>query len=341
MEDDVGRHAVPPRRFDAPGAQTLEKRLRFARQICCRGRRPRSPPTLFRLAPGAQRHAALAFQHCATFARQPQRAIGLMIDFEQAERDALPDDGAPFARAALGADAECAQPLVAVLHRLVGALAAQHVDDVHRAEALAGAIYAGEELLCRDRAIEGRRRIEADVAVAARRDRLAEIAEQPRAAALGAFAKAEHRVELGRLDALLRLAGLGFVDHAAKLHDVLQAVGHPRVRGQPVAPGAAGLLVVALDALRQVEVRDEAHVRLVDTHAESDGRDHDEAILALEALLVPAARFGLHAGVIRESRNALRLEEGRRLIGLLARQAVDDARFAGMLGTHEVEELAA
>src|SRR5213075_193471 len=97
---------------------------------------------------------------------------------------------------------------------LAGGLASQHVDYVHRAEALAGAIDAGEELLCRDRAIEGRRRIEADVAVAARRDRLAEIAEQPGAAALGAFAKAEHRIELGRLDALLRLAGLRFVDHA-------------------------------------------------------------------------------------------------------------------------------
>jgi hypothetical protein len=55
------------------------------------------------------------------------------------------------------------------------------------------------------------------------------------------------------------------------LHDVAEAVGHPRVGGRAVAAGAAGLLVIALDALRQVEVRDEAHVGLVDAHAEGDG----------------------------------------------------------------------
>ena len=72
-----------------------------------------------------------------------------------------------------------------------------------------------------------------------------------------------------------------------------QAVGHPGVGGQAVAAGAAGLLVVGLEALRQVEVGDEADVRLVDPHAEGDGRDHDHAVLAPEALLVALARLAV------------------------------------------------
>ena len=76
------------------------------------------------------------------------------------------------------------------------------------------------------------------------------------------------------------------VDHAALLHDVGEAVGEPGGRGQAVATRAAGLLVVALDRLRQVEVGDEPHVGLVDAHAEGDRRDHDDAVLAQEARLV-------------------------------------------------------
>ena len=83
------------------------------------------------------------------------------------------------------------------------------------------------------------------------------------------------------------------------LHHVGQAVGHPGVGRQAVAAGAAGLLVVALDALGQVEVRDEAHVGLVDAHAEGDGRDHHDAVLAQEAVLVLRARVrGVQAGVV-------------------------------------------
>ena len=54
-----------------------------------------------------------------------------------AERDQLAQDGAPLRLARSRADAEGAEPLVAVLRHLVGRLAAQHVDQVAGAEALA------------------------------------------------------------------------------------------------------------------------------------------------------------------------------------------------------------
>jgi hypothetical protein len=93
------------------------------------------------------------------------------------------------------------------------------------------------------------------------------------------------------LQALAFLAGLGrFVDHLAQQHHVAEAVGHPGLGRQAVAAGAAGFLVVALDRLGQVEVGDEAHVGLVDAHAEGDRRDHHDAVLAQEAALVRGAR---------------------------------------------------
>ena len=64
--------------------------------------------------------------------------------------------------------------------------------------------------------------------------------------------------------------GVAVVDLPAAQRDVVDAVERQRVGRQPVAAGAADLLVVALDRLRQVGMDDEAHVRLVDAHAEGD-----------------------------------------------------------------------
>lgn len=94
---------------------------------------------------------------------------------------------------------------------------------------------------------------------------------------------------------------LAAVDHLAQVDDVLEAVGEPGGGRQAVAPGAARLLVVALDGLRQVEVRDEPDVGFVDPHAERDGRDDDEAVLPEEARLVRGARLGVQARVVRRA----------------------------------------
>ena len=108
--------------------------------------------------------------------------------------------------------------------------------------------------------------------------------------------------------------------------------------GSPVAPGAAGLLVVGLERARRVEVGDEAHVRLVDAHAEGDGRHHDHAFLLEEVLLVRRAERGVQAGVVGQGAHALGVQRARHRVDLAARGAVDDAALAG-LGAQEARQL--
>ena len=141
--------------------------------------------------------------------------------------------------------------------------------------------------------------VQAVVAVAAGLARLAEVAEQAHAPAVVRLGQRQQRVELAAHARCLNSSPAGLSSIMRRwLHHVLQAVGHPGVGRQAVAAGAAGLLVVALDVLGQVEVGDEAHVGLVDAHAEGDGRDHHDAVLAQEAVLVALPHVGVQAGVV-------------------------------------------
>src|SRR6266516_8038275 len=104
-----------------------------------------------------------------------------------AERDELPEHCAPLSFVALGADAEGGKPVVTELRDAPFGAAEQHVDHVPCAEALAGAVDAGQSLLRDHRAVPYPRRIQAVVAVAAGPARLAEVGEQLDAAAAGGF----------------------------------------------------------------------------------------------------------------------------------------------------------
>ena len=79
-------------------------------------------------------------------------------------------------------------------------------------------------------------RFEAVVAIAARLARFAEIREQAHAAARRRFAQPEQRIELAALDALVRVVGVGFVDHLALLHDVAETVAIHAFAGMPSRP---------------------------------------------------------------------------------------------------------
>ena len=87
------------------------------------------------------------------------------------------------------------------------------------------------------------------------------------------------------------LAGFGLRDPLALCDDVAEAIGHPGIGGLAVAARAARLLVVGLDGFRQAQMRDEAHIRFVDAHAEGDRCNHDQPILGEKALLNGAAYF--------------------------------------------------
>ena len=172
-----------------------------------------------------------------------------------------------------------------------------------------------------------------------RAERFAEIAEQAAAPAMRGFGEPDKRIQLAGRDALEGIGRLRLLDHPALLHDVGQAVGHPRAGGFSVAPGAAGLLVVGLDALGQVEMRDKPHVGLVDPHAERDrGYDHD-TVLVDEAVLMPGAKVCIEARVIRQRGNPGVGKRGRGILDLGARQAVDDPGIACMTLGDEGPEL--
>ena len=86
---------------------------------------------------------------------------------------------------------------------------------------------------------------------------------------------------------------------------------------------------------------DEADVRLVDAHSEGDGRDDDYALAADERILGVRALAGAEAGVIGARVDAPLPQPRRGLLDPAARQAVDDARVAPVLGVEQPGELIA
>jgi hypothetical protein len=143
---------------------------------------------------------------------------------------------------------------------------------------------------------------------------LPEVVQQLHPAARDGLAQRQHRVQVLAQPPPVRQVPRRVVDHLPLLHDVGEPVGQPRGGRQPVASGAAGLLVVALHGLRQVQVRDEPHVRLVDAHAERNGRHHDQAVLAQEPRLVRRAHPRVQPRVVGQRGDALGEQELGRLL---------------------------
>ena len=206
------------------------------------------------------------------------------------------------------------------------ALAApQHVDHVHRAEALASALHAREGLLRRFGGVPRLHRAQAVVAGAAPVGRrLAEVRQQRAASAGREFAVAQQRVQLAHFQSLARVPGVRILDHVPEHDHVLQAVGHPGVGRVAVPSRPSGLLVVRLDALGKVQMGHEAHVGLVDSHPEGDRRDHDHAFLAEEAVLVRLALPLAEARVVGERVDAGVPEPLGGAVHSLSREAVHD-----------------
>ena len=97
-------------------------------------------------------------------------------------------------------------------------------------------------------------------------------------------------VQLLHGDGAFRLV-LHLVDEIADLRDVAPAEKEQAMGRLSVAARAARFLVIALDVPGQVGVDHEPDVRLVDAHAEGDGRHDHRDLVPVEGLLVPSRAF--------------------------------------------------
>ena len=123
---------------------------------------------------------------------------------------------------------------------------------------------------------------------------------------------------------------MGRVGIVAIPEELVGAAVRPRVhenspRRLTVASGPANLLVITFKSAGQRGVDDRSDIRLVDAHAESNGRhDHFEAAIE-KAVLHEVALVTRHTRVIGRGREIVLQLRGK-LLGILARAAVDDSR---------------
>ena len=163
---------------------------------------------------------------------------------------------------------------------LLAVVAGEHIGEVRDAEAHLGAEGGGEQFARDLGRVDRRRRFQAIVAIAAARRRVfAEMPQQDRAAAVGASTSAASAFSRSRSPA--RRSGSTSVSIRRRASAKSSAAQNSQRFGRiAVAPGAAGLLVIGLDRLGDAGMGDEAHVGLVDAHAERDRR-HDHHVFRL------------------------------------------------------------
>ena len=251
----------------------------------------------------------------------------------------LAEDAAPFVGGPVGADAEGFQLFMGVAQHRVGGLPREDIDEVVGKEAPGGPQDRGHHLLGLQLPVEIAQAPVADIAIVTGAGGLAEGLQQGLAAAQGRLRIGDEGFQLAQLHPAAHGGHVRVEDLlAAERHVVLAPEGQG-VRRQAVAARAADLLIIGLDALGQVRMADIAHVRLVDAHAEGDGRHHDDPVRLQELGLVRVAQGGLEPRVIGNGAMA----EGREACGegfrALARVAIDDAAFAPM-GGDEIGDLA-
>ena len=234
-------------------------------------------------------------------------------------------------------DAVDGDTVVAALANLVVGRAGQHRLDMAGAETLPGAIDGGQIFACRLGRVDAGRGRQAIVAIAAGGGRvLAEMAQQNRPTAGGGFDEGAQRRDAG---AFARLAGrLQFGDAHAGTGEILRSPEEMRDRRLAIAAGAARFLIIALDRLGQAGMGDEAHVGLVDTHAEGDGGDHHHIFAGDEGGLIGGAHRWLHAGMIGAHGPPAPPQRFGELLRRGAGLGIDDAGTG--IGGDEVRQLA-
>ena len=237
---------------------------------------------------------------------------------DEFRRQQLAQHASPIGRRALAPDAESLQAIVPVLEHCVGRFAGQDIAEVAKEEPPRRAQHRRHRFLRVELPVEQAHAALADVAMAARLGLLAKQSEQNLTPAARRFAQRNQIVEFLLFDSLARVGRIAFGDLAAAQRDVAGAIEGERVGGQAVAPGAPDLLIIGLDRGRHVGVEDEAHVRLVDAHAEGDRRADDDAVVLQKLVLVSRPHLMIEAGVIGQRAPPLARKFLGQFLGALA-----------------------
>src|SRR5665213_859088 len=272
-----------------------------------------------------ERDCPSLFERGAAFVRQFQHAEFVRGLPEKTEPHQFAANRGPFGTAVFLADAEGRKLRVIPFADFFRVRAGEDLDNVVQPDAktvfLTNSIDAGKKFLRGQRAVEGGARRKAVVARAAvcsgigilpvsfglflrthRQDAcatklFAKIREQFLSPAASAFGVVDHLLQLFAGDLLFLRAGL-FVNEHGLLHHVAGAEEQDAFARQAVAARAAGFLIIALDVFRQIVVDDKTDVRLVDAHAEGDGRANHAHVVAQKKFLMLAALLRRQPGVI-------------------------------------------
>ena len=127
----------------------------------------------------AAQECAVAVQEVPALVGDAEPAVARDVDAQVSRRYHLVHHRAPSVRAPVLTHPERRQPVMDKAHGLLRARAAHDVDEVHRAEPLAGAVARRENPLRILSHVEALGGVQAHVAVAAGRDPFAELLEPP------------------------------------------------------------------------------------------------------------------------------------------------------------------
>ena len=117
-------------------------------------------------------------------------------------------------------------------------------------------------------------------------------------------------------------------------HEIARRIEQTALGLEPVAAGAAALLLIGLERLGRGRMHDEPNVGFVDAHAEGHRRDDDPRLVGAEGRLIAAAFFVAQAGVVRQRCVSRGLQHPANFVNIAPANAVDDAGLAGVPVDH-------
>ena len=221
-------------------------------------------------------------------------------------RDQLSEDGPPLLVVQVFPYAVRRKLLMAKLRHLFIFRAAQYIDKMIDAKALARAVDDAQCLASRICTIPGICGLKAGVTVATGFCQVfAKVVHQALTSAGSDFAEPQHRIQAMLFRPLVLFTAFGARHHLAQLDHILQAVDHPGICRFTIAPCTTRFLIVGFHRFRHVQVSDEAHIWFIYAHTKGDGGHNDDGLLTQKTRLMISPNGGAQAGVIGQGIEAL------------------------------------